>query len=193
MDFKLVKNSVVLSALLFSVSSFATGSIPLTKGWQIVGANNGYTTSDFNNGCIKFVWAYDKKTAKWIAYSPDSDLQKLIKENGYKTITTIKPNQGFWINSYGNCSLSNGVWEAGKKFTLDMIANKTFYNGYTHLTNQTFDENGSYSYVYKCCNEIYKVDKKLKDGILMIKSSHTYNDGDKNKTNDFYIKRLCIL
>ena len=106
MDFKSLKNSVVLSALLFSVSSFANGSIPLTKGWQIVGANNGYTTSNFNDGCIKFVWAYDKNTGKWLGYSPDSDLQKAIKANGYKTITTIKPNQGFWINSYGNCKIA---------------------------------------------------------------------------------------
>jgi hypothetical protein len=68
-------------------------SLAIPKGWNLISAN----IDDLNSipTTAKVLWQYKDK--KWKAYSNRSSITKLLQENNYATIDSIKNSDGTWI------------------------------------------------------------------------------------------------
>jgi hypothetical protein len=106
---------LIIFMLLFgnlSVSAqSATSTTSISKGWNLLG--NGTTTAislantfnDPNN--VTSIWKWDSATSAWAYYSPSSDSGvSYAKSQGYETLTTIQPGEGYWVNAASSFSIN---------------------------------------------------------------------------------------
>ena len=91
---KKFKLALIASVLL--VSANADQTINLKTGWNLIGTYvNNVSVDKFQNA--KIVWKY--VNGKWVAYSSNPTINKLIKQKGFTTFNTINSGEGFWVNT----------------------------------------------------------------------------------------------
>ena len=79
---------------------------PVHPGWQLLGAPKDFNMTEFNKSEIITVWAYDDKTQKWLAYSPNPYLMDLIKKTpNVDVLNRISKYSGFWVFANGFTSI----------------------------------------------------------------------------------------
>ena len=98
-----LKDGIDNTTIKFYGDSYSLSDISTTSstGWQLLGCgkNTGVDnlTSYFGNS-IETVWRWDKKNKKWLIWSPNAFIRKLIKIYGLSfTDNNIKRGEGFWI------------------------------------------------------------------------------------------------
>jgi len=91
---------VILLLVLFLSFSFADSALLLKKGWQLIGSTSKIENmSIFEAQNVEQVWQFDANTQKWSGYSPDSAIQKKMRDKGYAKVSEIESWHGFWIKS----------------------------------------------------------------------------------------------
>jgi len=98
---KTFKVALVASALLVNVN--ADQAINLKTGWNLVGTYvDNVSVDKFKNANI--VWKLSN--GKWVAYSSDSNIQKLIDQKKFSTFNTINSGEGFWVNTTSSSTVT---------------------------------------------------------------------------------------
>ena len=94
-----MKRYLLIAALFVSLLQ-AQSALLVKKGWQLIGSASDITDmSIFNSKNVEQIWRYDADLQKWRGFSPDSEIEKKIKEKGYQNISSLKSWHGFWIKS----------------------------------------------------------------------------------------------
>ena len=73
-------------------------TIPLDRGWSLIGSAVDIPAEEFNRSIVQkvdIVWAY--RDNKWYAASADAKRAEAIKNEGYNMLTDIKAGEGFWV------------------------------------------------------------------------------------------------
>ncbi len=99
-----MKSTILLSFLTTGSLLFANQTIQIENGWQLLGTTNCISDiNQFNRSSINMIWAYDKNSLRWSAYSPDLTIQNAIDSSGsIDNLTKIEQNRGFWVNANYN-------------------------------------------------------------------------------------------
>jgi len=85
--------------LLFSLS-MADSVLLVKKGWQLIGSSVPLSNMDkFTKENVEQVWHFDAQMQKWLAYSPDREIQTRISNKNIGKLTKLKNWHGFWIKS----------------------------------------------------------------------------------------------
>jgi hypothetical protein len=134
---------LTLSAICFAgalPSNAATYDIH--KGWNLLGAPCRIEVSNFQKDGIKTVWKW--KDCGWQVYSPDENIQNLLKAYGIPSFDAVEPLEGFWVNAERNmkinvtgCSLGN---ETG---TVDLNRGLVAYWSFDNCTAVDDSGNGN--------------------------------------------------
>ena len=74
----------------------------IKKGWNLIGIHSDIDIKKLGKE-YKIIWSY--KDGKWLAFSPDNDMLKLIK-NKYEEIKELNSTQAVWIYSDKNYILN---------------------------------------------------------------------------------------
>lgn len=76
-------------------------TIQAPTGWSLQGSQKQFDTlANFNKNTINIVWTYNTAQAKWGAYSSNPlTTQMIINKGDVDTISTINPQDGFWIHT----------------------------------------------------------------------------------------------
>jgi len=149
-----IKNKLMVTTILFGMSNFLYGQvISINKGWQLSGTENGFNNLDeFNKSCINTVWTYDNNN-QWNAYSPNISTMSIIENTDINKLYNIPKNNGFWINSNSDCTIStsdnttSSVVPASSEKVDDKESNSKDYKNIYDLDGVTL--NLIYKYSYK--------------------------------------------
>jgi len=94
-----MKKIILLITFLFSLS-MADSVLLIKKGWQLIGSSVPLSNMDkFTKENVEQVWHFDAQTQKWLAYSPDREIQTRISNKNIGKLTKLKNWHGFWIKS----------------------------------------------------------------------------------------------
>ncbi len=94
-----MKKIIILITLLFSFS-MAESVLLVKKGWQLIGSSIALDNmSKFTEENVEQVWHFDAQTQKWLAYSPDTEIQNRINDNNISKLSKLKNWHGFWLKS----------------------------------------------------------------------------------------------
>ena len=95
-----MKKRLLFSSLAAASLLFASDSVMVEEGWQLLGTSSGIENMEvFDKPSIRTVWTYDKSSQSWKVYSPDENINVLVDANPLiSTLETINPNEGFWVN-----------------------------------------------------------------------------------------------
>ena len=128
-------------SLGLTTASLATlaNSIAAPTGWSLLGNNSASTISvsnTFNQTGVTSVWVWNASAAKWAFYTPtlaDGGVAYAATK-GYDALSTIAPEQGFWVNASQSISVetktpsapSVNLRAAYNSFKLDSAGQMTF-------------------------------------------------------------------
>ena len=111
----MVKKILFLLLIIFSFNTICatdTASITLHSGKNFVVFSQLNSPLDisqnsniFSNQIISTIWYYNASDGSWSIYMPN--LPDKGKSRGYKLITTIEPNEGYWIYTTSNIDALN--------------------------------------------------------------------------------------
>lgn len=102
---KLIK--ILLTLMIMEITSIAQ-TIVLQEGWQLKGTETGFIHMDlFQQECINTVWVYDANSSKWQVFTNNETIKALVASSDLMSpLTTIKQNDGFWINATADCNVT---------------------------------------------------------------------------------------
>jgi len=90
----------------------SVSSIPLVKGWNLLGNGTNATITVANSlsstSNVVSVWKWDASTSTWAFYSPaysDGGASYAAGQK-YEFLTTIKPGEGYWVNAAASFSFT---------------------------------------------------------------------------------------
>ncbi len=77
----------------------------LKQGWNLVGGvlNNMNVDNITNSNCINSMWKWNNEEKKWEVYSPDQNVQNLMKKYQLGKIDKINEGDGFWVYAKEDC------------------------------------------------------------------------------------------
>lgn len=97
------KNSIIkilLFVTLLSSVSMADSVLLIKQGWQLIGSSTPIENmSKFESKNVEQVWYFDATAQKWLGYSPDSEIQTKMSDNGFSKLNSLKNWHGFWVKS----------------------------------------------------------------------------------------------
>jgi len=77
------------------------------NSWQLFGFNQEVDLDKtFIGTSVKIVWAWDNHKGDWVSYSPQYAMKMALKEQNLTFVDTLKPNQGFWVQSYDDVNVT---------------------------------------------------------------------------------------
>jgi len=97
-----IRKYFILFLLVFNIPAFS--QVSLQSGWNLVGnaSSAPVLPSSIGSGTqVTSVWKWDAKNSKWSFYSPQKSDggQAYSASQGYEFLTSINPNDGFWVNA----------------------------------------------------------------------------------------------
>lgn len=93
-----MKKTISLS--LIAASTLLAASVPVTTGWNLIGAVDNIDPSNID--CVKTAWVYDASDTTgnpWRLYTNTNAGYNTPDVYGYSSISTVTQGQGFWLNS----------------------------------------------------------------------------------------------
>lgn len=190
-----MKNTFLV--FIIFISSFINAEVlPLHNAWQLQGTSLPISNmSVFNKESIKTVWAYDKNTKQWKAYSPDTSLSNLIQSSSNITpLENILAHEGFWIHSDGNTSVTLGTNLIQTNETVSIDSGWQLVGVSTDSNISQFDN--------RCVDYIWKYDSNMTSNEWKLHISngksyqHQYRDIDTLIANEgfwVYGNALCDI
>jgi hypothetical protein len=83
----------------------------LNPGWNLIGIQSfaGFDVAEVLKGCdVKSVWKWDAPSGKWYVYLPTLlGGKEYAKNKGFGWLERLYWQDGFWVNSMGNCNIQN--------------------------------------------------------------------------------------
>jgi len=93
---------IIIIGIFFSFMQ-ADSTLLVKKGWQLIGSSIDLNNmKKFKYDEVEEVWSFDATSQTWLAFSPDSKIQKKMFNKKISLLTEIKNWQGFWIKSKKN-------------------------------------------------------------------------------------------
>ena len=90
----------------YASSSTGTSPLPLVRGWNLLGNGRDQSfavaTLFQDPALINSVWQWDAARARWQFYTPQlaaAALGAYAASHGYDLLGSIKPGEGYWVNS----------------------------------------------------------------------------------------------
>ena len=130
---KLLLLSFLSAPLLFS----QTKTLP--AGWSLNGlgqSEGSFDPASLPTG-VSTVWKFDADSKSWKAYSPNELTKTTLTNAGITELESIKPGDGFWINSTQEVNLTSSTQNA-----------KVIVSNYSVETDLSKTENKDYTYNY---------------------------------------------
>lgn len=153
MSFKTLSKFAVFLGLTAQSFLSMGSTINAGSGWNLLGNHSGSEISvanTFNQSGVTSVWVWNASSMRWAFYAPsfaDGGVAYAASK-GYDALTTIAPEQGFWVNASQTLSVDTksptsptvNLRLAYNNFKVDAASNMTFKvsgtcNGTAQMTN----------------------------------------------------------
>ena len=153
MSYKTLSQFTLFSGLALLNFVSVANTITAGSGWNLLGNNSNAAisvSSTFNQTGVTSVWVWNASAMRWAFYTPsiaDGGVTYAASK-GYDALSTIAPEQGFWVNASQALSLATkppasptvNLRAAYNSFKVDAASQMTFTisgtcNGTAQMTN----------------------------------------------------------
>jgi len=179
-----------------TVANSSQSTLETVQGWNLYGSKKEFLNMEsFNKNTVNIVWSYNLSQNRWGAYSSNPlTAQKIIDNADVTTLTTINPQDGFWIHTTEATSIklpnTAPVADAGLDTIADLSSIITLSaNGSYDIDNNTLTY--LWSLVSKPTGSTATLTNETEESLLFhpdIKGSYTFklivNDGVENSVED---------
>ena len=162
-----MKRLLSIAAIAAAFTFTSADTFNLNQGWNLVGISPSSGVVDihktFNNPNVAVVWTWNN--GQWYGYSPNSNIEDLITQNGFGDFSVASGNVGFWVYATNPVNISIGASDInatngyvrnylGQLWNTPWYKTIQYYNGDERYKNGIVELHKDNDYIYLQANKI---------------------------------------